>query len=60
VPTVIVLVNLKEGLNPEDHERWVLASYSPVGRDLASVGDRRNHRVEGLLGSDADPPTATA
>ena len=56
MPTMIVLVNLKEGVSPEDYERWVLRSYAPAVRELPSVGDWRNHRVGGLLGSDAEPP----
>ncbi len=54
--TMIVLVNLKEGVNPEDYERWVLESYAPAVRELPSVGDWRDYRVMGLLGSDAAPP----
>jgi hypothetical protein len=53
---MIVLVNLKEGVSPEDYERWVARSYAPAARELPSVGDWRNHRVSGLLGSDAVPP----
>ena len=56
MPTIVVLVNLKEGVSPEDYERWVLRSYAPVARDLPSVVDWRNHRVSGLLGSDVAPP----
>ena len=54
--TMIVLVNLKEGVNPEDYERWILESYAPAVRELPSVTDWRNYRVNGLLGSDAAPP----
>jgi hypothetical protein len=36
---MIVLVNLKEGTNPEDYERWVLDSYAPVVKGLPSVED---------------------
>jgi len=54
--TMIVLVNLKEGVSPEDYERWVLESYAPAVRNLPSVEDWRNHRVSGLLGSDAASP----
>jgi hypothetical protein len=54
--TMIVLVNLKEGVNPEDYERWVLESYAPAVRELPSVEDWRDYRVMGLLGSDAAPP----
>jgi hypothetical protein len=53
---MIVLVNLKEGVDPEDYERWVLESYAPAVRDLPSVEDWRDYRASGLLGSDAAPP----
>jgi hypothetical protein len=56
VPTMIVLVNLKEGVDPEDYERWILDSYAPFVRSLPSVEDWRDYRVSGLLGSDAAPP----
>jgi hypothetical protein len=53
---MIVLVNLKEGVEPEDYERWVLESYAPAVRMLPSVEDWRDYRATGLLGSDAAPP----
>jgi REDY-like protein HapK len=56
VATMVVLVNLKERVSPEDYERWVLGSYAPAVRSLPSVEDWRNYRVSGLLGSDAAPP----
>lgn len=56
MPTMIVLVNLKQGVEPGDYERWVGESYAPVARALPSVEDWRNHRVGGLLGTDAAPP----
>lgn len=56
MPTMIVLVNLKESVSPEDYERWVVESYAPAAGALPSVEDWRNHRVDGLLGSDAAPP----
>jgi hypothetical protein len=56
VATMIVLVNLKEGVEPEDYERWVLESYAPAVRGLPSVEDWRDYRVNSLLGSDAAPP----
>ncbi len=55
MPTMIVLVELKEGVSPEDYERWVLEDYAPAARELPSVSDWRNHRVTGQLGSDAEP-----
>ena len=54
--TMIVLVNLKEGVNPDDYERWVLGSYAPAVRELPSVEDWRDYRVMSLLGSDVAPP----
>ncbi len=54
--TMIVLVNLKEGVSPEDYEGWILDSYAPAVRSLPSVEDWRDYRVSGLLGSDAAPP----
>ena len=53
---MIVLANLKDGVDPEDYERWILESYAPAARDLPSVEDWRDYRVSGLLGSDAAPP----
>ena len=56
MPTMVVLVQLKRGVEPADYERWVLESYAPAVRELPSVSDWHNHRVTGLLGSDGDPP----
>jgi hypothetical protein len=56
VPSMIVLVDLKEGVDPKDYERWVLESYAPAVRELPSVEDWRDYRATGLLGSDAAPP----
>ena len=56
MPTMIVLVQLKRGVEPADYERWVLESYAPAVKELSSVSGWRNHRVTGLLGSEEDPP----
>ncbi len=56
MPTIIVLVRLKSGVEPADYERWVLESYAPAVRELPSVSDWRNHRVNNMLGSGDDPP----
>ena len=53
---MIVLVNLKDGVDPEEYERWILDSYAPAVRGLASVEDWRDYRVSGLLRSEAAPP----
>jgi REDY-like protein HapK len=56
VTAMIVLVNLREGVSPEDYERWVLESYAPAVRELPSLGEWRDYRASGLLASDAAPP----
>jgi hypothetical protein len=56
VPTMIVLVNLREGTDPEDYERWIEETYSPAVMNLKSVDDWRGYRVGGLLESGAAPP----
>ena len=56
MPTMIVLVNLKEGVSPEEYERWIIESYAPAAKALPSVEDWRDYRVSGLLGSLARPP----
>ena len=53
---MIVLVNLKDGVSPDDYERWILEYYAPAVRGLPSVEDWRDYRASGLLGSDAAPP----
>jgi REDY-like protein HapK len=53
---MIVLANLKDSVDPEDYERWILESYAPAVRDLPSVEDWRDYRLSGLLGSDAALP----
>jgi len=53
---MIVLVDLKEGVRPEDYERWVLKTYAPAARSLPSVQDWRNYRIGGLLASDIALP----
>ena len=56
VPTMIVLVNLKQGVDPEDYERWILDFYAPAVRSLPSVEDWRDYRTSDLLGSNAATP----
>ncbi len=56
MPTMIVLVRLKSGVEPADYERWVLEGYAPAARGLPSISDWRNHRVNSMLGPDEDPP----
>jgi hypothetical protein len=56
MPTMIVLVNLKEGVSPEEYERWIIESYAPAMKALPSVEDWGDYRVSGLLGSLVRPP----
>ncbi len=37
--TLIVLVDLKEGVSPKDYESWARDSYAPVAKALLSVRD---------------------
>jgi hypothetical protein len=45
---MIVLVNLKEGVAPEEYERWLQERYVPAILELASVDEWRGYRVGGL------------
>ena len=56
MPTMIVLVNLKEGVAPEEYERWLYERYVPAVLGLPSVDEWRGHRVGGLAGDDGEPP----
>lgn len=53
---VIVLFNLKDGVDPSEYEAWARASDLPTVRGLDSVADFSVQRSSGLLGSDAAPP----
>jgi hypothetical protein len=54
--TLIVMVNLKEGVDSEEYERWAKENDAPAAKSLASVDDWRVHKAIGLLGSDAALP----
>ncbi len=56
MPTMVVLVNLKEDVAPEEYERWLKERYVPAILDLASVDEWRGYRVGGLPESGGDPP----
>jgi hypothetical protein len=56
VPTMIVLVNLKEDVTPEEYERWLEQRYLPAILDLASVDEWRGYRVGGLPEAGGVPP----
>ncbi len=54
--TMIVMLNLKEGVEPAAYERWAREVDGPTARSLASVSDWHVYRVSSLVGSDARPP----
>ena len=56
MPTMFVLVNLKEGVAPEEYERWLEERYVPAVLGLPSVDEWLGHRVGGLAGTAGDPP----
>jgi REDY-like protein HapK len=56
VPTMIVLVNLKEDVVPQEYERWLKERYVPAILDLASIDEWRGYRVSGLGESGGEPP----
>ena len=56
MPTMIVLVNLKEGVAAEEYERWLGERYVPAILELASVDEWRGYRVSGLPESGGKPP----
>ena len=49
--TMIVLVNLKEDVAPEEYEIWLQERYVPAILDLASVDEWRGYRVGSLSGN---------
>jgi hypothetical protein len=53
---MIVLVNLKEGVAPQEYERWLDERYVPAVLGLTSVDEWRGHRVSGLVEADGEPP----
>ncbi len=56
MPTMIVLVNLKEDVSSEEYERWLQERYVPAILDLDSVDEWHGYRVGGLPEADGEPP----
>ena len=54
--TVIVLFNLKAGIDPAAYERWARERDAPTVNGLDSVDGFRELKATGLLGTDAAPP----
>jgi hypothetical protein len=55
MPRIIVLFNLKEGVDPAEYEAWARESDAPTVNALASVAAFTVHRATGLLGGGAAP-----
>lgn len=51
MPTMIVLVNLKEGVAPEEYERWLDEHYVPAVLELPSVEAWHGYRVGDRTGA---------
>lgn len=56
MPTMIVLVNLKDDVAPEEYERWLDERYVPAVLRLPSVDEWRGYRVGGLAEAGGEPP----
>ena len=55
---IIVLFNLKPGVDPAAYENWARTTDIPGVNALASVKDFQVHRATGVLGSEAKSPFA--
>jgi len=53
---MIVLVNLKENVLPQEYERWLEERYVPAILDLVSVDEWHGYRVGGLPETGGEPP----
>ncbi|MFN3371442.1 MAG: REDY-like protein HapK [Sphingomonadaceae bacterium] len=53
---IVVLFNLKPGVEPETYEAWARATDMPLVRSLPSVTHFRVYRTAGLFGSDQPAP----
>jgi len=53
---IIVLFNLKLGIDPAVYEQWARETDLPTVKGLSSIAGFTVHRSTGLLGSDATPP----
>lgn len=54
--TVLVLFNLKAGVDVAAYETWAREKDLPTVRGLGSVAGFEVMRAQGMLGSDAKPP----
>lgn len=52
---IVVLFNLKKGIDPADYEAWVRDADYPATRGLSSVEGFTTYRTKGTLGGGAAP-----
>jgi hypothetical protein len=55
---ILVVFNLKPGVDPADYEAWAKSADIPTVRGLGSIKGFDVFRSTGLLGSDSPPPYA--
>ena len=53
---LVVLFNLKDGVDASEYEAWAQSTDLPIVRGLDSIESFSVYRTTGLLGSDAKPP----
>jgi hypothetical protein len=53
---LVVLFNLKDGVDASEYEAWAQSTDLPIVRGLDSIESFSVYRTSGLLGSDAKPP----
>jgi hypothetical protein len=56
MPTMVVLVKLKDDVAPEEYERWLEERYVPAVLELPSVDEWHGHRVGGLAEAAGESP----
>ncbi len=56
MPRIVVLFNLKPGVDAATYEDWARKRDAPTVRDLPSISGFSVHRATGLLGSDTPSP----
>jgi REDY-like protein HapK len=54
--TIVVLFNLKSGVDKAAYETWAQTTDMPTVRSLSSIANFSVHRSAGLLGSETLPP----
>ena len=54
--TLVVLFNLKDGVDPSEYEAWAKSTDLPIVRGLDSIDNFAVYSASGLLGSDEQSP----